>query len=367
YYQQVGRAGRSTDRADVILLPGAEDKQIWSYFASVAFPREHLVRSVIEHLDTEKATSTPALEPLVELNRTRLEMVLKVLDVDGAVKRVKGGWISTGEPWVYDAERYGRLDDARQAEQAAMVEYQSITTCRMTFLREQLDDPGLTSENSQCGRCDNCTGNRYDTTVDTAALDETRARLQRPGFDLEPRKMWPTGLSKLGVKLSGKITEGPETGRILGRMSDLGWGQRLRALFDGPDAEVPDAVVSACISVLAAWNWAERPTGVMALESTTHPLLVSSLAAKLAEVGRLTDLGTLRLRPDHPPVSAANSAYRVSGLVDVWEVPDMSIHQGPILLVDAIADTGWTFTMAARALRQAGAHSVLPLALASPK
>ena len=192
----------------MILLPGAEDKQIWSYFASVAFPREHLVRSVIEHLDTEKATSTPALEPLVELNRTRLEMVLKVLDVDGAVKRVKGGWISTGEPWVYDAERYGRLDDARQAEQAAMVEYQSITTCRMTFLREQLDDPGLTSENSQCGRCDNCTGNRYDTTVDTAALDETRARLQRPGFDLEPRKMWPTGLSKLGVKLSGKITRG---------------------------------------------------------------------------------------------------------------------------------------------------------------
>ncbi|MDN5546771.1 MAG: phosphoribosyltransferase, partial [Rhodococcus sp. (in: high G+C Gram-positive bacteria)] len=58
---------------------------------------------------------------------------------------------------------------------------------------------------------------------------------------------------------------------------------------------------------------------------------------------------------------------RVSGLVDVWEVPDMSIHQGPILLVDAIADTGWTFTMASRALRQAGAHSVLPLALASPK
>lgn len=157
-------------------------------------------------------------------------MVLKVLDVDGAVKRVKGGWISTGEPWVYDAERYGRLDDARQAEQAAMVEYQSITTCRMTFLREQLDDPGLTSENSQCGRCDNCTGNRYDTTVDTAALDETRARLQRPGFDLEPRKMWPTGLSKLGVKLSGKITEGPETGRILGRMSDLA-GVNVSARF----------------------------------------------------------------------------------------------------------------------------------------
>ncbi|MET0992714.1 MAG: recombinase RecQ, partial [Mycobacterium sp.] len=119
--------------------------------------------------------------------------------------------------------------------------------------------------------------------------------------------------------------------------------------------------------VLAAWDWTDRPTGVMALESSTHPTLVRSLSAKLAQVGRLTDLGVLHLRPEHPPVSAANSAYRVAGLVDAWDVPDMSAHQGPVLLVDALADTGWTFTMAARALRQAGAQSVLPLALASPK
>ncbi len=270
--------------------------------------------------------------------------------------------------WVYDAERYGRLDDARQAEQAAMVEYQSITTCRMTFLREQLDDPGLTSENSQCGRCDNCTGNRYDTTVDTAALDETRARLQRPGFDLEPRKMWPTGLSKLGVKLSGKITEGgPETGRILGRMSDLGWGgQRLRALFDGPDARYP---MRWSARVSAFW-----PPGIGPSDPPVSWPRIHDASFVGVEPGCQVGRGRAIDRPGHPSlatrppsVSAANSAYRVSGLVDVWEVPDMSIHQGPILLVDAIADTGWTFTMAARALRQAGAHSVLPLALASPK
>ncbi|MGB7361701.1 MAG: RecQ family ATP-dependent DNA helicase, partial [Rhodococcus sp. (in: high G+C Gram-positive bacteria)] len=110
YYQQVGRAGRATDRADVVLLPGAEDREIWSYFASVAFPREHVVRRVLEVLDTDRPQSTQALEPMVELGRTRLEMVLKVLDVDGAVRRVKGGWLGTGEPWHYDRERYERLD-----------------------------------------------------------------------------------------------------------------------------------------------------------------------------------------------------------------------------------------------------------------
>ena len=367
YYQQVGRAGRATARAEVILLPGAEDQRIWSYFSSVAFPREHLVRKVIEALDPTKALSTPALEPLVELNRTRLEMVLKVLDVDGAVKRVRGGWIATGEPWTYDEERYQRLDTAREAEQNAMLEYQRITTCRMDFLRRQLDDPGLTAEPSPCGRCDNCTGRARDRTVDAAALDATRTRLDRPGVDLPPRKMWPTGLAKLGVKLSGKITDGAETGRVLGRLSDLGWGQRLRALLDGPDAPAPDSLVAASIKVLKAWDWEQRPTSVMALESPTHPILVGSLAARLAELGRLTDLGVLRESPGHPPVSAANSAYRVAGLVDAWDTPDLSAVAGPILLVDALTDTGWTFTMAARAMRAAGAEAVLPFAIATPK
>jgi ATP-dependent DNA helicase RecQ len=37
---------------------------------------------------------------------------------------------------------------------------------------------------------------------------------------------------------------------------------------------------------------------------------------------------------------------------------------GPVLLVDDVADTRWSITVAARALRHAGAASVLPFALA---
>ncbi|MFX0579618.1 RecQ family ATP-dependent DNA helicase [Nocardia nepalensis] len=368
YYQQVGRAGRGTDRADVVLLPGPEDARIWSYFASVAFPREHIVRSVLDALDFDRAMSTAALEPLVELNRSRLEMVLKVLDVDGAVRRVRGGWIATGAPWAYDTERYERLAAAREVEQQAMIDYQSTTGCRMQFLRRQLDDPGLPALDGNapgCGRCDNCTGTRLDTNVDSAAIAATRARLDRPGLDLAPRKQWPTGMAKLGIPLSGKITNGAETGRALGRLTDLGWGQRLRALLDAPDDPVPDAVFDACIAVLREWNWTTRPTAVMALESHRYPVLTATLAARLAEVGRLRDLGTLRLRPDRTPVSAANSAHRVAGLFDSWSIPDLSSVDGPILLVDALSDTGWTLTVAANALQNAGAPAVLPFALAT--
>ena len=50
YYQQVGRAGRGTDDATVVLLPQIEDRDIWAYFASLAFPPEQLVRQTLEVL-----------------------------------------------------------------------------------------------------------------------------------------------------------------------------------------------------------------------------------------------------------------------------------------------------------------------------
>lgn len=364
YYQQVGRAGRSTESAEVVLLPGAEDREVWRYFASVAFPSEPMVRNVIRALETDRPQSTPALEPLVDLNRTRLEMVLKVLDVDGAVRRVKGGWVGTGEPWEYDEERYRRLDEARGREQQAMLDYLATDECRMTFLRRQLNDPEL-ADGEKCGRCDNCTGAHYDATVDESAAEETRQRLMRPGVEITPRKQWPSGLAKLGVSLSGKISEGPGAGRAIGRLTDLGWGARLRAVLDGPDAGAPDDLVRAAVDVLAAWKWDTRPTAVMGLDSERHPLLIESLVARLADLGRLTNLGSLAYAVERRPVTAANSAYRVAALDGSWEMPDLSDLGGPLLLVDDLVDSGWTMTMAARVLRQAGAPEVLPFAIAA--
>ncbi|QEN16241.1 RecQ family ATP-dependent DNA helicase [Mycolicibacterium sp. ELW1] len=366
YYQQVGRAGRATARAEVILLPGREDAEIWSYFASVAFPPEALVRKVISALEPDRPLSTPALEPLVDLGRNRLEMVLKVLDVDGAVQRVKGGWIGTGQQWTYDEERYRTLDAARRREQQAMLDYQNSTSCRMAFLRAQLDDPELSAQD-RCGRCDNCAGSRFIADVDESALVAANDRLQQCGVELAPRRIWPTGMAKLGVDVSGRIDDGPLEGRAIGRLTDLGWGTRLRRLLDAPDGPVPDEFVRAAFAVLADWPWDTRPEAVMGLDSSSHPILIRSVVERLGQAGRLTDLGTLHYRPTRRPVTAVNSAYRVAALHDAWQEPDFTaLQQVPraVLLVDDLTDTGWTFTTAARCLRRAGVSEVLPFALA---
>ena len=359
YYQQVGRAGRGVERADVVLLPGREDEAIWAYFASLGFPAEEQVRQVLAAL-TGVTLSTAALEPRVELRRTRLETMLKVLDVDGAVRRVQGGWTSTGEPWAYDGARYAQVAADRTAEQQAMRDYVGTLGCRMEFLRRQLDDPGATT----CGRCDRCLGTPLSLAVSAASLVAANAALGRPGVVLEPRAMWPTAMKELGV--AGKIAESERAGegRALARLSDLGWGSRLRPLLTGPDTDVPDDVVAAVVQVLATWGWEQRPVAVVALPSVSRPLLVGSLASKLSQVGRLPLLGTLDAT--RPTAGArSNSAQRLRTVHGAFAVPaGWELPTGPVLLVDDRTDTGWTLTEAAALLRRAGATAVLPLVLA---
>ncbi|HEX5405225.1 MAG TPA: RecQ family ATP-dependent DNA helicase [Pseudonocardiaceae bacterium] len=366
YYQQIGRAGRGVLRAEVILLPGREDQDIWAYFGSLAFPRDFVVRQVLDVLgDAGRPLSTAALEPMVDLSRSRLEMVLKVLDVDGAVRRVRGGWESTGQAWEYDAERYERIAKARATEQQAMLDYQATEHCRMEFLLRQLDDPHA----APCGRCDNCTGTRRAADVSDTVADAARERLHRPGVDLPPRKMWPTGLKALDVPLSGKIPAGAaaEDGRVLARLTDIGWGSRMRELLGQDDQDVPEDVFGACVRVLAGWDWAERPAGVVTVGSLTRPRLVRNLGERLATIGRLPILGELTAgstggRP-------ANSARRLAQLWSTLRVSDglaagLSTVAGPVLLVDDLVDSGWTMTLGARLLRESGAPAVLPFALA---
>ncbi|NEE37352.1 recombinase RecQ, partial [Streptomyces sp. SID7982] len=85
----------------------------------------------------------------------------------------------------------------------------------------------------------------------TAALDGARHELGRPGVEVDPRKMWPTGLPAVGVDLKGRIPAGELSfaGRALGRLSDIGWGNRLRPMLapQAPDAPVPDDVTDAVV------------------------------------------------------------------------------------------------------------------------
>jgi ATP-dependent DNA helicase RecQ len=370
YYQQIGRAGRATANADVLLLPGREDREIWQYFANASMPSEERANAVLAQLERDRAFSTVALEGLVDIKRSTLELLLKVLDVDGAVRRVAGGWVSTGQPWVYDADRYRRVAQARVAEQEAMIRYEHATTCRMQMLQQDLDDPTA----QPCGRCDICAGPWYSADVAAGASSDAGRALDQVGVEIAPRLQWPTGMDRLGVAAKGKIAPADQvaTGRAVARLTDLGWGGPLRTLFASgqPDGPLTPELMQGCIRALRDWPWETRPTGIVALPSRSRPQLVGSLAAELSRVGKLAHLGTLdRVGGVPRGDGATNSAYRLSGIWDTVTVgPELAealaAHQGPVLLVDDLVDSRWTMTVAGRVLRRAGVDQVLPFALA---
>lgn len=364
YYQQVGRAGRASDSADVLLLPGVEDRDIWHYFATASMPDRERAERVIAALG-DAPISTPALEAVVDIRRTPLELLLKVLDVDGAVRKVQGGWIATGEPWTYDAARYERIAAERVAEQQHMLDYEQTDGCRMEFLQRALDDDTA----APCGRCDNCAGVWFPQEIATRAGAQAAESLDRVGVPIEPRRAWPTGADRLDVPVRGRIAaeEQADEGRALARLTDLGWGGTLRQVFaaGAPDAVVTPQLLDACIRVLARWEWTERPVAVVAMPSRSRPLLVDSLARGLAEVGRLPYLGALEPVDGGPSgESGGNSVFRLAGLWDRLSAERLDLPSGPILLVDDLVDSRWTVTVAARELRRAGATAVLPFALA---
>ncbi|MBV9830150.1 MAG: RecQ family ATP-dependent DNA helicase [Marmoricola sp.] len=363
YYQQVGRAGRGTAEATVVLLPQAEDRDIWRYFASLSFPREELVRQTLAALDDSPTPlGTPTLEAHVELTRTRLEAMLKVLDVDGAVRRVQGGWESTGQPWEYDAERYERVSEARRREQDAMLAYLDTDRCRMEFLRDQLDDPDA----QPCGRCDNCGGLSLTTTVSEREVEQAHERLSRPGVVVEPRKMWPSALTTLGIDLKGRIAEQVDEGRAVARLTDLGHGQALRELFreGAGDTTVPVPLARAVVEVLDDW----RPAvdAIVYVESARRPSLGRDLAEGLSRYLKKPVVGRFAIADPSvgPGQGAMNSAQRVAAVSRRFALDTESVDGASVLLVDDLVGTGWTTTLAGRDLRRAGAERVLPLALA---
>ncbi|WP_372595008.1 RecQ family ATP-dependent DNA helicase [Actinotalea sp.] len=372
YYQQVGRAGRATRRAEVVLLPGRDDRAIWDWFASMAFPPEPEVRAALSALaEAGRPLSTVALEPRVGLRRGRLELMLKVLDVDGAVRRVKGGWESTGQEWAYDADRYARVAATRAAEQQAMLDYEATDGCRMAFLRSALDDPDLTGTDWRCGRCDRCGGASAGSAPDENAVDRARAALAVPGSELLPRRQWPSGMASLGVGLSGRIAaeDRASTGRAVGRLDALGWGGALRELFNPPsDGPLPPALRSAVLEVLDAWS--PPVEGVVLVRSVTMPQLVEHLAAGVARHLGVPIVGSIA------PVHAGpadrhdvNSAQRLAGVhrrlgLDLSPAAAGGLPGRAVLVVDDRTDSGWTLAVAALLLRRAGAAAVYPFVLA---
>lgn len=356
YYQMIGRAGRGMERAEVILIPGEADRAVWEWFESVGVPSEEVMRDVFNSLDSQVVSSTVKIEGLVNLSRGRIESCLKILDVLGCARRVKGGWLKGGAVFSYDTEKYAAVRLAQKAEKDAMELYIKLKTCRLSFLRERLGEGRVLD----CGRCDVCLGGVGD--LSGYKMGEVTGYVDGGSFFVEiaRKKMMPNGMG-------GKIDEaaGFRSGRALVRLSDIGLAKQVRA--DLESGSVSDFVFERCLEVLKSWKFEGGLDLIVTMPSSRRGGLISDLAFRLGQRSGLEVRNCLEFCESGVfQESVYNSNFKLKNAkarVKARESADATGRR--VLLIDDVVDTGWSLFAASEVLLSMGAVSIFGFALGS--
>ena len=357
YYQQIGRAGRGVDHADAVLLRGDEDRRIQDFFIEQAFPRREHVAAVLDELAAggDEGRTTRELMAVVNLGMGRIEAMLKILDVEGAVRRDGSRWKPVpGADWSYDAERYAQVTALRRAEQQAMAAFGTDGRCLMRILQEELDDPDA----HDCGRCSVCTAPRFDQLPDPSLVEAAVRHLRSKPPELEVKKMAPDAAGAMR-----KIPDDARTdpGWALARVGDGGWWPAVeRGLATG---EFEDAVVTGLADILRE---AATPVAwITAVPSARLGDTIDQLAARLAAQLGVPHLALLERTEDRPPqrqmANAVQQAANVRGAFKIVTPPP----PGTGVLLDDRRSSGWTLAMVGGQLRKAGAERIVPITLAT--
>ena len=311
---------------------------------------------VVEYLAAEADwVGQRDIEDSVNMPTSRITGLLKVLDVEGAVEKQRSKYRRTLRPWTFDTERIERVKDARLAEHQAMRDYATTTGCRMAFLRNALDDNVVDA----CGRCDNCTGKRYDGGTSKKLIGQALSFIRQRPIIIEPRKMW-------AGHRSGRITNLLEPGRALCYISDPGWGDEFVETKRGGQM-LSDEIVAASAALIKNWMPGFDGCVVYVPSLDADRNLVGDFAERLAG---LLDVPlsncTVKARRNEPQQLMENSAQQLRNVDGAFGI-DGTVPRGPILLVDDASDSRWTMTVVGDLLLTQGSGPVYPFAVVRTK
>lgn len=368
YYQQVGRAGRAIPDAFGILMAGEEDDDINAFFRDTAFPPEGQLQSILEALEAaENGLDIRGIEQAVNLRYGQIDKVLKILSVEDSapVVRERNRWYRTPNPWQMDRARIEHLTRQREEEWRQMQAYVAGGTCLMRFLANALDD----EMEKDCGKCAVCAGRPLiPEEVRPQTLQAALRFLRRSEMVLEPKKQWPAGAFAgygwRGTRIPDELLASP--GRVLARWRETGWGEMVGAgKARGEFAQ--ELVEGAAEMIRERWPEVAAVRWVTCVPSLRHPDLVPDFSRRLAgALGVPFSPDVRKVRETQPQKEMENRYHQCKNLDGAFEVrAQCARFAEPVLLVDDVTDSGWTLSVVAALLRQAGSGAVFPLALAT--
>lgn len=364
YYQQVGRAGRGIDYALGVLMSGVEDQDIHEFFRDSAFPSEAHVNEILQELAHSDGLSLRAIEEQTNLRHGQIEKVLKLLSVENPAPVIKIGsqWRRTPVPYGMDHARIAHLTNQREQEWAEVQAYLVDTGCKMTFLRRALDDQDLTP----CGKCTSCLGQPVvNEPINPVLVHQAATFLKHAEMVIQPKaQVAANAFVEYGFRGNLPQALRAQEGRVLSRWGDAGWG---RTVADNKHAgHFNDELVEAMAEMIQQrWQPNPAPAWVCCIPSRNHPELVPDFARRLAARLALPFIDAVDKVKDNRPQKGQQNRFHQCRNLDGAFAIQQPIPNDPVLLIDDIFDSGWTLTVIAALLQQAGSGCVYPAALAS--
>ena len=356
YYQQVGRAGRNLKDSLGLLMFSESDTDIWDYFDKSSIFETGEINSVLEFLKENASKGSLRIgevEKNVNIARSRLDKLVKKLEVEGHLFKENNAYSLTPKKWV---ERFQDIDEIvsrKKIEHTHMMEYLNTKSCRMKILRGFLDDKTTIN----CNKCDNCLGvSKFD--IDSKIVERANAFLFKKSFPINPRLKWYENNISRSIPRNLLLEKGLSRSLMSSNL-----GRALRSAKNSNE-EFPEHFLLTMFELLKKFPVQDKPKYIAYIPSLNeNRSQVKHFVYKLGkEIGLSVIDNIVKTQKNDLQKLQKNSWYQSKNVENAFKIVGEIPHE-PIYLFDDIVDSRWTMTHVGALLRKHGATKVFPIAL----
>lgn len=361
YYQEIGRAGRDGREAKIILLYNSKDRDLPEYFIENNRPPAQHYQRIIDSLKSKKkAEGIWDLMRKTNLNRTKIEVIIRDLIEQGIVKKVAGGrskkYEYQSDAPMLDTTAFEKFREFKLGELDKIIEYAETNRCRMFYLCDYLEDKDV----RVCNKCDNCRGERwiYEINADWQQKVDDFKNNYFPEIELVSMTQQERPLSERKSKLVNGVA-----------FSYYGFsnvGSTIHHCKYENGGDFPDFLLHGVLRAYHSYFRDEKFDLIIYVPPTKSGDLVKNFAEKVSTALK-TPLSHSLVKPQNtePQKVFQNYILKRDNVKDAFDYENLAeVVDKNVLLVDDICDSKATIREIGKLMSELHVNKIAPLVIA---